>query len=106
MNTLEEVKKGIERRLRAQSIELQATVEKAARCIVHLMEQGCTIQQLTVRSDYAVIDIDQPGEWLKGSIFLSRINGRYRELVKVTKVRGCQVQWVEREAHPLLQKEG
>ncbi|MGO4699836.1 hypothetical protein [Dyella sp. 2RAB6] len=106
MNTLEEVKKNIDMRLRAQSVELQETVQKAAQCIVHLMEQGCTIQQLTVRPDYAVIDIDQPGEWLKGSILLSRINGRYRELVRVTKVRGCQVQWIEREAHPLLQREG
>lgn len=103
---LDDIKKSIELRLREHSIELQRTVDKAAQCIAHLMEQGCNVHQLTVRRDYAVIEIDRPSDWMKGSIQVRRINGRYREIVMVTKVRDCQVQWIEREAHPLLQREG
>ena len=106
MKTLEQVKENIKLRLRDHSIELKATVEKAAKCIVYLMDHGCAIEQVTVRYDYAVIDIAEPSEWLKGSIHVRRVNGGYRELVMVTTVRGCQVQWLVHEPHPLLQREG
>lgn len=106
MNTLEQVKKSIKLRLRDQSIELKAMVEKAANCIVYLMDHACAIEQVTVRYDYVVIDIAEPSDWLKGSIHVRRVNGGYRELVMVTTVRGCQVQWLVREPHPLLRREG
>lgn len=106
MTALNDIQKSIQLRLRSQSIEVLRSAEKATACIHHLMERGCTIQQLTIRPDYAVIEIDEPGEWLLGSIQVRRINGHYRELVMVTRQMECQVQWVKREAHPLLRREG
>ncbi len=105
MSTLDQIQKRVALSLREQSIELKATASDAVKCIAHLMDHGCTIQQLTVHRDYAVIDIDEPSDWLKGAIKIHRVNGRYRETVLVTKVLNCQVQWVVRERHPLLQRE-
>lgn len=106
MNTLKAIRSAIELRLRHQSDETLQAVDKAAKCIRFLHLHGCTVQQVTVRPGYAAIDIDEPGAWLQGSICIRRVNGRYREVVMVAKVLGCQVQWVVREAHPLLQREG
>lgn len=106
MSTLNEVKEATQRRLRAYSDEtLSALKGKALDCIVELHKSAITVQQITVRRDHVTIDIDDPGQLLTGSFHVSRINGSYREIVKVTAVRGCQVQWVEREKHPLLRGE-
>ena len=106
MNVLKDIKAAINCRLRNQSVQTLDAVDKAAKAIRYLHLHGCTVQQVTVRPGYVVIDIDQPGEWLKGSMHISRVNGPYREIVKVAPVMSCQVQWIERIAHPLLQREG
>lgn len=106
MSTLATIRAAITLRLKTQSDETLKTVEEAARCIRFLHGHGCTVQQVTVRPGWASVDIDAPGDWLQGSVCIRRVNGRYRELVMVTKVLGCQVQWMVREAHPLLQREG
>lgn len=106
MSVLNGIRNAIELRLRNQTVEALRGLEQAGHCISHLLAHGCTVEQITVRRDYVVIDIDQPSSWLQGSICVRRINGRYREVVMVTKVLGCQVQWVERELHPLLRREG
>jgi hypothetical protein len=106
MSVLKNIRDAIELRLRSQTAEALKGLEQAATCVNHLLEHGCTVEQITVRRDYVVIDIDQPSSWLQGSICVRRFNGPYREVVMVTKVLGCQVQWIERELHPLLRREG
>lgn len=106
MNPLNIVQDAIALRMQRRSVATLAAVKQAEKCIVFLHLYQCTVHQVTVRNDYAVIDIDQPGEWLQGSISVRRIRGDQRELTMVTKVLGCQVQWVVREAHPLLRREG
>jgi len=96
----------IHQRLERKSAQVLEQVQVAAKCIVFLHLQGSTVQTVTVRPDYTVIDIDQPGEWLKGSIRLSRVNGYHREVQMVAKVMGCQVQWIVIEKPRLLQREG
>lgn len=102
MTTLSDIKKAIALRLRHQSVAALAAVDKAAKAIRFLHLHGCTVQQVTVRPGHVTIEIDQPTEWLRGSIHITRVNGHYREVVRVAAVLDCQVQWVEREAHPLL----
>lgn len=106
MNALKGLKRAIELRLRRHSNITVTAMKKASACIAHLQLHSCVVQTVTVRRDHISIEIDQPSVWLQGSVHISRINGRYREIVKVTAVHGCQVQWIEREAHPLLQREG
>lgn len=106
MSVLNDIRQSIQQRLRNQSVDALRAVDKAAKVIRYLHLHDCTVQQVTIRPDHVVIDIDQPGQWLKGSIHITRVNGRYREIVKVAPVLGCQVQWIEREAHALLQREG
>ncbi|MGS1014077.1 hypothetical protein ACVCL0_09210 [Rhodanobacter sp. UC4450_H17] len=106
MSVLNDIRESIQLRLRTQSVAAMRAVDKAAKAIRYLHLHGCTVQQVTIRPDHVVIEIDQPGEWLKGSMHITRVNGRYREVVRVAPVLGCQVQWIEREAHVLLQREG
>lgn len=106
MNALKSIQQAIALRLRSQSNETLVTLRQAEACVIHLHKHCCTVQAVTVRRDYAVIEIDQPSAWLQGSICIRRVNGLHRETTKVAKVMGCQVQWVEREAHVLLQREG
>lgn len=105
-NPLKTVQTAIALRLQRRSVATLEALKQAEKCIVFLHAHQATVQQVTVRLDYAVIDIDQPGDWLKGSISVRRIRGDQRELQMVTKVLGCQVQWLVREAHPLLRREG
>jgi hypothetical protein len=105
-SVLKDLRSAIELRLRRHSnLTLQA-MDKATACITHLQLHGCIVQRVTVQRDHVTVEIDQPSSWLQGAIHITRINGRYREIVKVTAVLGCQVQWTEREAHVLLQREG
>ncbi|MFC5525252.1 hypothetical protein ACFPPA_05795 [Rhodanobacter ginsengisoli] len=106
MNVLKSVQKAIALRLSKQSNETLDSLRRAEKCILFLHMHGCTVQNVSVRRDHIVIDIDQPGTWLTGSIFIRRVHGSMRELHRVARVMGCQVQWVEREAHVLLQREG
>ncbi|MHB1273648.1 MAG: hypothetical protein ACYCZD_12940 [Rhodanobacter sp.] len=107
MKALKGIQDAIALRLRSQSNETLATLRRAEKCVTYLHLHQCTVQQVTVRTNYAVIEIDPPRErWLTGSICIRRVNGLTRETTKVAKVMGCQVQWVEREAHVLLQREG
>ena len=104
MNTLNDVKAAALARLRAHSeATLDAIKGKALDCIVEMHKHGITVQTVTVRNDHVTIEVDGPSQWLKGSIHITRVNGRYREIVMVTSVLGCQVQWVEQEEHPFLQ---
>lgn len=105
-SALKTLRTAIELRLRRHSNLTVIAMKKASACIAHLQLHGCVVQTVTVRRDHVSIEIDQPSAWLQGAIHITRINGRYREIVKVTAVLGCQVQWVEREAHVLLQREG
>ncbi|MEI7036473.1 hypothetical protein [Fulvimonas yonginensis] len=106
MKVLKGIQEAIELRLQRQSVAVLETARKVAKCVTYLHVHGCTVQQVVIRPDYAVIDIDQPSEWLKGSIAVRRVRGDQRELQMVTKVLDCQVQWIVREAHPLLRREG
>ena len=107
MTTLSNVKEAAQLRLREHSKETLAALKgKALDCIVEMHKHGSTVQQVTVRRDHVTIEIDKPNEWLQGAIHVTRVNGRYREIVKVTSIMGCQVQWVEREEHPFLQQHG
>jgi hypothetical protein len=106
MNALKGLKRAIELRLRRHSNLTAIAIKKAAACVAHLQLHGCVVHAVIIRHEHVTVEIDQPGSWLRGSIHITRINGRYREIVKVTAVYGCQVQWVEREAHVLLQREG
>lgn len=105
-NPLKAIQEAIALRLRTQSNQTLETLRRAEKCVMYLHLHSCTVQQVTVRRDHAVIEIDPPKEgWLKGSITVRRVNGLLRETTKVTKVMDCQVQWTEREKHPLLQRE-
>jgi hypothetical protein len=107
MKALKSIQAAIAMRLKSQSSEALETLRKAEKCVIYLHEHQCTVQTITVRRDYATIEIDPPAtKWLQGSICIRRINGMVREITMVAKVMGCQVQWVEREAHKLLQREG
>lgn len=106
MNVLKSIQKAIALRLHQQSNETLDSLRKAEKCILFLHLHGCTVQHVSVRRDHVVLDIDQPGDWLQGTIFIRRVNGSQRELHRVARVMGCQVQWVEREAHVLLRREG
>ena len=106
MNVLKGIQQAIALRLSSQSTAVLQAVRKAEKCILFLHLHGTTVQQVTVRSEHIVIDIDKPSDWLQGSVFIRRINGSQRETCMVARVQGCQVQWVEREAHKLLQREG
>lgn len=106
MSTLTELKKSEQSRLREQSFETLVSLKgKALDCIVEMHKRRITVQQVTIRRDHVTIEIDKPGDLLQGSIHVTRVNGRYREVIKVTSVLGCQVQWVEQEAHPFLRGE-
>lgn len=105
-SVLKDLRTAIELRLRRHSNLTVIAMKKASACIAHLQLHGCVVKRVIVQRDHVSIEIDQPSAWLQGSIHISRINGRYREIVKVTAVHGCQVEWVERELHPLLQREG
>ena len=105
MSTLSIVKKASEERLRAYSDETLAALKgKALDCIAEMHKHGITVQQVTVRRDHVTIEIDRPSQWLKGSLHVTRINGRFREIVMVAAVKGCQVQWIEQDEHPLLRR--
>lgn len=105
MNALKDIQDAIKLRLHNQSVQTLDAVDKAAKVIRYLHLHGCTVQQVVVRPGYVVLEIDKPGDWLKGAMHISRVNGRYREVVRVASVMSCQVQWTEREEHPLLQRE-
>lgn len=105
-NALKTLRAAIELRLRRHSNLTAIAMKKATACIAHLQLHGCIVQRVTVQRDHVTVEIDQPSSWLQGAIHITRVNGRYREIVRVTAVLGCQVQWVEREAHVLLQREG
>lgn len=107
MNALKSIQQAIALRLTSQSNQTLETLRRAEKCMLFLHLHRCTVQQVTVRTDYAVIEIDPPQDkWLTGSIFIRRVNGLHRETTKVAKVMGCQVQWTVREAHELLRREG
>lgn len=107
MKSFKGIKSAIALRLSNHSNQTLDTVRRAEKCVMYLHLHGCTVQQVTVRKDYAVIDMDPPADkWLRGSVCIRRVNGLHRETTMVAKVMGCQVQWVEREAHVLLQREG
>jgi hypothetical protein len=105
-SALKTLRAAIELRLRRHSNLTVQSMKKASACIAHLQLHGCIVQTVIVRRDHVTVEIDQPSNWLRGSNHITRVNGRYREIVKVAAVHGCQVQWVEREAHVLLQREG
>lgn len=106
MSVLNAVKTAIDLRLRRHSDDTLTQLRLAEACIVHLHRQGSTVQQVTVRRDHVVIDIDQPGAWITGSVYIRRVHGSVRALHKVGRVMGCQVQWVESEPNPMLQQAG
>lgn len=106
MNALKGLKRAVALRLRRHSNLTAIAIKKASACVAHLQLHGCVVQSVTIRHDHVTVEIDQPGNWLRGSIHIARVNGRYREIVKVTAVHGCQVQWMEREAPAILQREG
>jgi hypothetical protein len=103
---LKDLQKAVELRLRRHSNITMQAMKKATRCIAHLQLHGCVVSTVTVVMDHVTVEIGKPGAWLKGAIHITRVNGRYREIVRVTAVLGCQVQWTEREAHVLLRREG
>jgi len=105
MSTLKDIQDAIRLRLHHQSVQTLDAVDKAAKVIRYLHLHGCTVQQVTVRPGYVTLEIDKPGPWLKGAMHITRVNGPYREVVRVASVMNCQVQWTEREEHPLLQRE-
>lgn len=101
------IQSAIALRLSNHSNQTLDTIRRAEKCVIYLHLHHCTVLQVTVRKDYAVIEMDPPTDkWLQGSICIRRVNGAHRETTKVAKVMGCQVQWIEREAHVLLQREG
>jgi hypothetical protein len=106
MNALKGIQDAIALRLQRHSVQVLDSVKRASKCVAFLHVHGCTVQQITVRPDYVEIDINQPTDWLQGSIKVRRVNGYHREWVMVAKVMDCQVQWVVREKHRLLQWEG
>lgn len=106
MNVLKSVQEAIALRLQRSSAAVLQSVHRAGKCITYLHLHGATVQQVIVRPDHVVIEIDQPSDWLRGSIMLRRVNGYHREIVMVAKVLDCQVQWTVREKHRLLQREG
>ncbi|WP_424682958.1 hypothetical protein [Frateuria sp. YIM B11624] len=106
MNALKGIQEAIALRLQRSSAAVQDQLKLAGKCVTFLHVHGCTVQQVTVRPDYVVVDINQPSDWLQGSIKIRRVNGFHRETVMVAKVLDCQVQWVVREKHRLLQREG
>ncbi len=104
MNTLKEVALQMVLRMRSRSDEVMRQLHEAMACAFHLHDRGCIVLQITVRHDYAVIEIDKPAE-LQGALKVTRINGRYREVVRVTRLMGCQVEWTERGLLTPLQRE-
>lgn len=106
MSVLKDIQSAIQLRLRSQSNQTLESVRHAVKAVLYLHVHDCNVLEVTVRRDHVIIEIDQPSQWLTGRICVRRINGPYRETVKVTKVLDCQVQWVEREPHPLLRREG
>ena len=105
-STLKDLRAAIELRLRRHSNLTVQSMKKASACIAHLQLHDCVVERVIVQQSHVTVEIDRPSSWLQGSMHISRVNGRYREVIKVASVRGCQVQWIEREAHPLLQREG
>lgn len=107
MKSLQGIQQAIALRMSSQSNQTLDTLRRAEKCVIFLHLHRCTVQQVTVRKDHAVIEIDPPQDkWLTGSICIRRVNGLHRETTKVAKVMGCQVQWTVREAHELLRREG
>jgi hypothetical protein len=100
------LRKAIELRLRRGSNLTVQSMKRASACIAHLQLHGCVVKQVTVRRDHVTIDIDDPSAWLQGAIHIARVRGQRREVIKVTTVLGCQVNWVEHEDHRLLRREG
>lgn len=105
-NRSKKLRRAIELWLKRHSNLTVQSMKKASACIAFLQLHGCIVQQVTVRKDHVIIDIDQPGQWLKGSIHITRVHGSVRQVVKTTSVRGCQVNWIELEQHQLLRREG
>ena len=104
MSTLSNLKKLSSLRHQIHSEETLAALKgKALDCMVEMHKHGVTVRKITIMREHVTIDIDQPDQWLRGSIHITRVNGGRREIVMVTSVLGCQVQWVKEEEHPFLQ---
>ena len=81
------------------------TLTNAALCdamgaLRHLDQLGATVLDLSITGRNPRIRIDAGNAWLQGAIKKRiREHGQTR-VVMATRVRGCQVEWIERYREP------
>lgn len=95
--TLKDLKKAVELRLRRHSNITAVAMQRASSCVAHLQWCGYVVKTVTVQRERVTVEIDPPGPRMTGTKHLSRFHAKHRETVTVTTRLGCQVRWVERE---------